>query len=162
MSSFEIGDPAGATVGDDVFVYIGISDIDNAFHRMRMPEWLSDFFWLPFDFCACDLGLVRTLLGGQRLRHHDRVSVAANNLPMGLTWSLFFARKIWEHQMGQVRGMVDSKLFNDGTGLLVISPGRPLAMLYWVYVDNLGMICLSRVELQENWQALFDISILLV
>ena len=64
--------------------------------------------------------------------------------------------------MGQVRGMVDSKLFNDGTGLLVISPGRPLAMSYWVYVDNLGMICLSRVGLQENWQALFDISILLV
>ena len=90
LSSFEIGDPAGATVGDDVFVYIGLSDIENAFHRMRMPEWLSDFFSLPFDLCAGDLGLVGTLLGGKRLRHHDRVSVAANNLPMGFTWSLFF------------------------------------------------------------------------
>ena len=42
LSSFEIGDPAGPDITDDVFVYIGISDIDNAFHRMRMPEWLSD------------------------------------------------------------------------------------------------------------------------
>ena len=46
--------------------------------------------------------------------------------------------------------MAGSKLFNDRTGPLVISPGRPLAMSHWVYVDHLGMICLSEVELQKT------------
>ena len=43
--------------------------------------------------------------------------------------------------------MVGSQLSGDGTGPLVISPGRPLAISHWVYADNLGMICLGEVEL---------------
>ena len=85
-------------------------------------------FCLPFELFSGDLGLTGTLLGSKRLRHHDRVSIAANNLPMGFTWSLFFAQKISEHQISQVQNMVGKQLFNDGTGPLVISPGRPLSM----------------------------------
>ena len=44
--------------------------------------------------------------------------------------------------------MSDSSLFNDGTGPLVISPSRPTAISHWVYVDNLGLICLSETELR--------------
>ena len=72
------------------------------------------------------------------------LSLAASNLPMGFTWSLFFAQRNLEHQISKAPGMDSSTLFNDGTGPLVIDPSKPLAVSHWVYVDNLGLICLGE------------------
>ena len=46
--------------------------------------------------------------------------------------------------------MNESHLFNDGTGPLVIDPSKPLAISHWVYVDNLGLICLSEEVLKQR------------
>ena len=46
--------------------------------------------------------------------------------------------------------MDKSALFNDGTGPLVIDVAKPLNISHWVYVDNLGLICLSECELKKH------------
>ena len=156
LASFEIDDSSGASIADDLFVYIGISDIENAFHRMRMPRWLSDFFCLPFTLCAGDMGMVGQMVDGHKLSYHDELSLAASNLPMGFTWSLFFAQRISEHQISKAPGMDCSTLFNDGTGPLVIDPSKPLAVSHWVYVDNLGLICLGEDLLKQRLSGVVD------
>ena len=133
-----------------MFACVGISDIENAFHRMRMPVWLSDYFCLPFVLKAGELGIMGQTVEGHKLSYHDEVSLAASNLPMGFTWSLFFAQKISEHQISLAPGMNESQLFNDGTGPLVIDPSKPLAISHWVCVDNLGLICLSEEVLKQR------------
>ena len=46
--------------------------------------------------------------------------------------------------------MNERQLFNDGTGPLVIDPSKPLAISHWVYVDNLGLICLGEEVLKQR------------
>ena len=104
LAGFEIDDSSGATVTDDVFVYIGISDIENAFRRMRMPVWLSNYFCLPFVLKAGELGIMGQTVEGHKLSYHDEVSLAASNLPMGFIWSLFVAQKISEHHISLAPG----------------------------------------------------------
>ena len=61
------------------------------FRRMRMPVWLSNYFCLPFVFKAGELVMMGQTIERHKLSFHDEVSLAASNLPMGFTWSLFFA-----------------------------------------------------------------------
>ena len=89
------GDSAGPGTFEDVFVYVGNSDIENDFRRVGMPAWLSDLFCLPFAFTAGEFGLHGTVLNEQMLCFHDAVSVAASNLPMGFTWSFGSAQRIF-------------------------------------------------------------------
>ena len=42
-----------------------------------------------------------------------------------------------------------ARLFNNGTGPLVIDVAKPLCLSHWVYVDNLGLMCLSEGELKK-------------
>ena len=74
---------------------MGISDIENAFHRMRMPVWLSEFFCLPFAYTAGELGVNAKMLNGKMLRNRDEAFVGGSNLPVGFAWSLYFAQRIF-------------------------------------------------------------------
>ena len=129
---------------------MGVSDIENCFRRMRMPLWLNDYFCLPFCFCAGDIGLTGQVIDGHKLRFHDKVDIAACCLPMGFTWSLYFAQRSSEHQIVSAPGMSSSSLFNDNTDPLLIDPSKPLSISHWVYVDNLGLVCLSEELLRER------------
>ena len=69
-----------------------MSDVSDAFHRMRILRELSRYFCLGV-FTAAELGLTGTLLDGQTLRADSRLCPAAASLPMGFSWSFYFCQQ---------------------------------------------------------------------
>ena len=126
---------------EGITLFLGISDIDNCFHRLRLPETLSDWFLLGPTFTARELGVVCLVIDGVTLGPDHEVSVASAMAPMGFSWSLYFAHMTSEHIFGASLGC-DSSLFNDLNAPMILDP-RPEAQhcsSHYVYVDNLGLL----------------------
>ena len=126
---------------EGITLFLGISDIDNCFHRLRLPVTLSDWFCLVPTFTARELGIVGEVINGITLGPDHVVSVASAMAPMGFSWSLYFAQRTSEHIFAASLGR-DSTLFNDMSAPLVLDP-RPEARhrsSHYVYVDNLGLL----------------------
>ena len=82
-------------------VFIGLSDVRDCFHRMRVPIWLSRYFaWQPVP--AYIVGLEGTLLEGKLMGRYDWVWPCSGSLCQGFSWSLFFAQKANEYVAGRV------------------------------------------------------------
>ena len=61
----------------------------------------------------------------------------------GLRGRFILHRGSSEYKCSLAKEMGGSALFNNGTGPLVVDVARPLSIQHWVYVDNLGLICLD-------------------
>eukprot|EP00435_Cladocopium_sp_Y103_P042465 s504_g11.t1 len=142
-------------------VFIGLSDVRDCFHRMRVPIWLSRYFaWRPVP--AYIVGLEGTLLDGKLMGHNDWVWPCSGSLCQGFSWSLFFAQKANEYVAGQVDPLADARLANDRGGPIVLHVGGNCAgdAHFYVYVDNLGVISTSKqlvddamTELQHSFNS---------
>ena len=75
-------------------VYLGVADVDNCFHRIRISENLGCFFCLPGQFTAKELGIIGSVYQGRVLSADSIVRVRCAALPMGFGWSLYFAQRI--------------------------------------------------------------------
>ena len=73
-------------------VYVGISEVADCSHRLIMSDELGDMFRLEEGFTADEVGLVGSTVGGRVLRSGDKVHAACRSLPMGFSWSLFYAQ----------------------------------------------------------------------
>ena len=137
LSSIELE----AAAEEGISLHLGVSDIDNCFHRLRLPESLSDWFALDCIFSARELGVVGMRLGDKVLSADDDVSVASAMAPMGFSWSLYFAQRTSEHLFSVSLGS-KSALFNDRNAPLVLDPRASARHLshHYVYVDNLGLL----------------------
>ena len=71
---------------------VGIADVKDAFHRMLIPGRFRRLFGLP-PLPAEVLGLVGQVLDGHLLREGDLVYPVPAALPMGCSWSLYFAQR---------------------------------------------------------------------
>ena len=69
-------------------LYIGKMDLDNFYHRLRLPEWMWPYFALP-PVRASDVGL----------EGDDLVYPCCITLPMGWTHSVGVAQAAHEHQI---------------------------------------------------------------
>ena len=69
-------------------LHVAQADVDNCFHRMRMPFEMQRWFSLPC-ISAADLG-------GVRIDENTPVLPLLGTLPMGFSWSLFFAQSAHE------------------------------------------------------------------
>ena len=126
---------------DGVRLFVGVSDIDNCFHRLRLPESLSDWFCLDIAFTAKELGVSGQTIDGVLLHDDSPVSAASWMAPMGFSWSLHFAQRTSEYLFSQSLGS-DSVLFNDETAPLILDP-EPVSRFrtaHYVYVANLGLL----------------------
>ena len=65
-------------------------DVADCFHRMRLKGSIRRFFCWP-SLSAASLGILE--VEGQRVDPERRVWPMANSLPMGWSWSLYFAQK---------------------------------------------------------------------
>ena len=75
----------------------GLSDIKDCFHRLQQPPWMQAYFC--FDpVPASWVGLVFPM---------------PTSLPMGCSWSLFFAQKVSEKMMSEVPSLRSSMLLQD-------------------------------------------------
>ena len=61
----------------------GISDVDNAFHRLRIGPELGSLLTFPEPVPAGAIGAVGQMYRGKILKKHDMVHLCAGALPMG-------------------------------------------------------------------------------
>ncbi|CAE8693166.1 unnamed protein product [Polarella glacialis] len=143
--------PAYAELVRRVTVALGLADVKDCFHRCRWPQWLAEYFCL--DAVPAGLvGLGGTTKDGRLLSECDMVYPCAGSLVMGFTWSLFFAQRINEYQASLTKVLRNATLISDRGACLVFSSERPEAVGYFVYVDNLGVLC----QRQDKTQAAMD------
>ena len=143
---------------DALSIYIGLSDVRDCFHRMRVPQWLAQYFaWEPVP--AHILGLDGTLLDGVTLLKHDLVWPCAGSLCQGFSWSLFFAQRANEYQASLTRPLRDALLANDRGGPIVLNVGKVGTedRFFYVYVDNLGVIGADRNLVELAMSELQDV-----
>lgn len=130
--------------------YVGLSDVKDCFHRLRVPMWLSRYFcWMPVT--AKTVGLQGTVIDGHMLEPLDAIYPCAGSLCQGFTWSLYFAQRANEEQCKRVDPLCDSRLVFDRGGPIVFHVNKDVASdpHYYVYVDNLGVLDVSQEMVEK-------------
>ena len=125
---------------DGVSIHLGLSDVKDCFHRLRVPLWLSKFFcWAAVP--AKVVGLAGTELEGRILRPLDPVYPCAGSLCQGFSWSLYFAQRANEEMCRRCSVLGRSIISNDrGQPIVLRLSGTGEVAHYYVYVDNLGVL----------------------
>ncbi|CAK0904383.1 unnamed protein product [Prorocentrum cordatum] len=129
---------------------VGTSDVANCFHCLKLRPEMSAYFGLP-AVPAHVFGLEGTVAGGRHLGRTSPVYPVWAVLPMGFTWSLWFAQRINELQT--LRGAtipLGVPLHDRGPPLKVL-PSETAAgqAQHYVHVDNLGILRTRRYEVGE-------------
>ena len=142
-------------VGDGAALFVGLSDIKDAFHRLRQPRWMQELFCLD-PIPAQWVGVQGQQIDGVTLAADQLIFPMPASLPMGCSWSLFFAQAVSEHLMSDVPLLAQSALLRDrGPPLVIRSCGQDNACgkktelpagdpRHYVYVDNLGVLSTSQ------------------
>ena len=91
----------------DAHLLVGVSDIDNCCHQLRLSRGLSEWFCLDVEFTAKELGLGESDVDSLVVQDDDTVWVCSNMAPIGFCWSLLFAQRTSEHLFAEflVRGL---------------------------------------------------------
>ena len=132
-------DPAlGRQMLEEYSLYLGVADIKDCFHRLRMPEWMSPYFCLD-PIRARDVGLGGTELDGKTLAAEDVVYPCASSFPMGFSWSLFFAQGAGEKACQTAAEVQGKEPRRDCRGPAVFKANAEDDMEHYQYVDNLGL-----------------------
>ena len=130
---------------EQLAIHVGLSDVENCFHRLRVPLWLSRFFcWEAVP--AKVVGLAGHQLEGKTLSPLDAVFPCAGSLCQGFSWALFFAQRANEQMCLQVPPLLGAPLCHDRGSPIVLRIGSkdPECMHYYVYVDNLGVVDVNK------------------
>ena len=157
-----LSEKAQSRLDDDeaIEAFMGISDVRDCFHRMRVPVWLSRYFaWEPVP--AKVVGLSGSIIDGVKVGPLDAVWPCAGSLCQGWTWSLYFAQRANEHLCSATHLLREARLASDrGPSIIFnVKAGCESTENCYVYVDNLGVLGLdrSRVEASlEELQAKFN------
>ena len=120
---------------------LGVADVSDCFHRLRFGDELKElkkFFAYP-PLLASELGI--TELDGEKVAPETLLYPLAESLPMGWSWSLFFAQAINSYQLARSLVGVKPLVMSDRGLPLVFRPGQPgITVGSYVYVDNLGVM----------------------
>jgi hypothetical protein len=129
-----------APPGEKIFVCK--SDLDNFYHRLRLPEWMRPYFALP-PVRAGDLGL-------PGYDPDVLVYPCCTTLPMGWSHSAFLAQASHEHIVSTKTSIRDCDRITRSSDLLLDRPR------HFIYIDDFGGICLERhrhilAKMQEEY-----------
>ena len=163
LASLQIDvDPAGdfdsinaSGFWNSVSLCLAVADVDNCFHRMVMPPWMSKYFsWQPAK--AEELHLVGKVVDGVTLKLGDHVWPCCRMLPMGFTWSLYFAQSIGEKFCRETPSLRTSTIMNDYSGPAVIRVDDKSwdSLFHFIYVDNAGCLGLNGVKVKGSMESL--------
>ncbi|CAK0868534.1 unnamed protein product, partial [Prorocentrum cordatum] len=121
-------------------VCIGMADVKDCFHRMRIDSALSQYFCLP-PVKAGAFGV--TEVEGIKVQTSTAIYPCWQVLPMGFSWSLYFAQRANEEVSRRSGALLRGPSLSDHGPPLVFAPGRaPQEVRHYVYVDNLGVFSL--------------------
>lgn len=100
-------------------------DVDNCFRRMKIPAELSAYFCFPV-LRAGGAGVASA--GGHVLGARDWVFPAPAMLPMGFSWSLFFAHEITAALVRQTPLLASAQLLSLQATVRDLVETTPLSM----------------------------------
>lgn len=118
--------------GADLFV--AKVDLDNFYHRIRLPAWLRPYMALP-PVRAGDVGLADRYGGTDVL-----VYPCAVTLPMGWSHSVFLAQAAHEHILNTLTGLRRADRISAHTD------PRVDRLRHQVYIDDLNLFGTDRAE----------------
>lgn len=119
---------ASARIPRDRRIKVAHSDVDNAFHRMRLPAWMQLYFALP-ALRAADVG-AEAEFGADTL-----VYPLLTRLPMGWSHSPFLCQAVHRHiVLTATRLSADDEISADSDPVV----DRPR---WFVYLDDFTLLC---------------------
>eukprot|EP00971_Amphidinium_carterae_P350194 6491429-Amphidinium_carterae.2 len=125
----------GLQLQEGVELFCAETDIENCFHNLRIAENFGRFFSLP-PLLARQLDI--TMVQGQVV-HCDRlVYPCFAVLPMGMTWSLYFAQQVSERLVRQALRSRSPKFFSLQGEQVALNADSEIGV--YVYVDNIGVM----------------------
>ena len=155
--AFENGVFADPEEIDRLVTYLGLSDVKDCFHRMRVPMWLARYFaWEPVP--AKVVNLENSYVDGKFVGPLDPVWPCAGSLCQGFSWSLYFAQKANERVSHSCSLLSEARLLHDRGPPLVLracSEGQGISHFY-VYVDNLGVFGLESGSIEQAMRELTE------
>eukprot|EP00959_Pyramimonas_sp_CCMP1952_P127177 2660314-Pyramimonas_sp.AAC.1 len=117
-----------------------MADVKDCFHRMRIDSALSQYFCLP-PVKAGAFGVSE--VEGTKVRASTAIYPCWQVLPMGFSWSLYFAQRANEEVSRRSSALLWEPSLSDHGPPLVFAPGGPpKEVRHYVYVDNLGVFSL--------------------
>ena len=135
--------------------FVGLSDVKDCLHRLRVPLWLARYFaWEAVR--AKTVGLENTFVDGKFVGPLDAVYPCAGSLCQGFSWSLCLAQKANEYLSKSTPLLAQARLLHDRGDPLVLHVGQVTqeAGHFYIYVDNLGVIGADRDQIVEAMDAL--------
>ena len=124
---------------------LAVADIDDCFHRYRMPVEMGAYFCLqPLPPKYPPAGRGRSLTRKEAL---TTIWPALASLPMGFAWSVYLAQRAAETLVRSMPLCPPPALIHDRSRLVVLTPGCPPR--HFVYVDNIGVVSAEKGQATE-------------
>jgi hypothetical protein len=128
-------------------LYVGKVDLDNFYHRIRLPDWLVPYFALP-PVRAGEVGLAAEY-GADTL-----VWPCCAALPMGFSHSVYLAQAAHEHML-DTRTSLSSQ---DRIGVAADLTLDEHRLLHTVYIDDLIALSHSRSQVDDAIDAYLPVA----
>jgi hypothetical protein len=122
-------------------LFVAKVDLDNFYHRLRLPNWIRPYFALP-PIRKCDVGLGDS---------NDFVYPCCTTLPMGWSHSVFIAQSIHENILNQSPHFPLTDRLNRQNDLLLNR------VRHQVYIDDLNIFGSNELELTQIQQHYIDL-----
>ena len=133
-------------------LFVAKADLDNFYHRLRLPAWMRPYFALP-AVSAAELGVIGQLVDGRILQPSDMVHPMCVCLPMGYSHAVFIAQRCHEHILYSRAGYDRNDAITTSTDLRVDDRVR-----HHVYIDDLTWFGHDR-DAVERSQTRYDSAI---
>ncbi|CAK0861934.1 unnamed protein product [Prorocentrum cordatum] len=128
-------------------VVLGVGDVADCFHRMKLDGDIRRYFcWPPLLASATG----ETLIEGQAAGDSEMVWPMSQSLPMGFSWSLFFAQAANQSRLDRQPSLAKSLRLSDRGPPLVLRRGPHSENLgHFMYVDSAGVLGLSDTAVRS-------------
>jgi hypothetical protein len=132
-------------------LFVAKSDVDNFYHRLRLPLWMRAYFALP-PVSAGAVGLEGARIDGadagcvRRLSAADLVFPACVTLPMGWSHSVYVAQRAHEHIIATRTGLRSADAVTPHNGLLIDRTR------HHVYIDDVTWIGHDEKDVARSQQ----------
>ncbi|CAK0791289.1 unnamed protein product [Prorocentrum cordatum] len=117
---------------------LGVGDVADCFHRMKLQGDIRHYLcWPPLDAALTGEALVE----GRPVHAGEQVWPMSQSLPMGFSWSLYFARAANQCRLDRQPSLAGSLRLSDRGPPLVLGQGAAGSELgHYMCVDSAGVI----------------------
>ncbi|CAE8643896.1 unnamed protein product [Polarella glacialis] len=129
-------------VAEDELVFVASVDVSNCFHRLRLTREYAEWFCLE-PVRAGDVGV--ETIEGEAVGAEEMISPCCAALPMGHSWSLYFAQTGNEEIVKGATEMTSANCIEAKKHNVL----RKEELLYFVYVDNIIIVGYAQDEVDR-------------